>query len=165
MLSGGYLAVLDCTQIATYCTLCLVADRHGISFYRPESLARIVKRPGTDVANALDALVRRGLIVCDGRYVQVLDLDDVEKGIARVNAPAGATPSASLVSPEVIEPVGQPPEEILASLAPAEKERLLQQARQCFELFGAKRTPSPGALAAAAVGILRHEEALPRRKP
>ena len=55
VLSGGHLARLDSTQIATYFTLCLVADRHGISFYRPETLAKILKRPRDAVTGALTA--------------------------------------------------------------------------------------------------------------
>src|SRR5437660_1066899 len=93
VLSGGYLAMLDCTQIATYCTLCLVADRHGVSFYRPESLARIIKRPTVAVVGALAELSRHGLIACGGRYVQVRDLDEI----------ANSTPVAAS-SPSVLVP-------------------------------------------------------------
>lgn len=165
VLSGGYLHRLDCSQVATYFTLCLVADRHGISFYRPESLARIIHRPAADVTTALDELATRGLIVRDGRSVQVLDLDDIAKDGAFVSAPAPVTPVHPLVPPANAEPV-QSPEQVLAGLDPAERERLFQKARQRFERFLGKRMPRPGVLAAAAVSLLREEQAQgsPRRK-
>lgn len=156
-LSGGYLAMLDCTQIATYCTLCLVADRHGISFYRPESLARIVKRPTVVVVGALAELARHQLIVCEGRYVQVRDLDEIVNSAA----PAGAsttTPPLARIPPAASEEPVEAAEVTLARLSPSERERLFKRARERFERFMGTREPSVGALAAVAVGILREEE-------
>ena len=154
VLSGGYLAMLDCTQIATYCTLCVVADRHGISFYRPESLARIIKRPTAAVVGALAELSRHGLIACGGRYVQVRDLDEIAK-----STPVAAW-SPSVLVPPTPEPAAESPEVTLARLVPAERERLVRKARERFERFMGKREPSSGALAAVAAGILREEEVL-----
>lgn len=158
VLSGGYLALLDCTQIATYFTLCLVADRHGISFYRPESLARIIKRPTIAVVSALAELVRHQLIARGGRFVQVRDLDEIAQKMAGSTADP-ATPPPTLVPPPAPEPPAEAPETTLGRLAPADRERLLQKARGRFERFMGMRRPSAGALAAAAVGILREEEA------
>lgn len=161
VLSGGHLATLDCTQIAAYFMLCLVADRHGISFYRVESLARIIKRPASVVGQALTQLARRGLILCDGRYIQVRDLDE----IATANAPV-AIPTARTVSPPPVPgPTTEAPEVALARLASAEREQLFKRARERFERFLGKREPASGALAATAFGILREEEALRRRRP
>jgi hypothetical protein len=161
VLSGGHLATLDCTQIATYFTLCLVADRHGISFYRVESLARILKRPASVVGQVLTELAHHGLIACDGRYVQVRDLDEIATG----DAPA-AVPAALMVKPPPIpEPPIEAPEEILARLAPAEREQLLQRARERFERFLGRREPSGGALLAAAVALLHEGEVPGRRRP
>src|SRR5690606_9981538 len=97
VLSGGHLARLDCTQIATYFTLCLVADRHGISFYRPETLAKIIQRPRDAVAGALTALAARGLIAHEGRYVQVRDVDEIEAAAAACSRPAPQPAPASAV--------------------------------------------------------------------
>lgn len=163
VLSGGYLAMLDCTQIATYFTLCLVADRHGISFYRPESLARIIKRPTIAVVGALAELARHQLIARGGRYVQVRDLDEIAKMAASTADPA--TPPPALGPPPAPEPPTEAPETTLGRLAPADRERLLQKARERFERFMGMRRPSTGALAAAAVGILREEEASCRTRP
>lgn len=157
MLSDGYLAMLDCTQIATYCALCLVADRHGISFYRPESLARMVKRPAVAVVGALAELARHQLIVCEGRYVQVRDLDDVVNS-APPAAASTTTPPRAQVSSAVPEESGEAAEVTLAQLPLSERERLFKRARERFARFMGKREPSAGALAAVAVGILREEE-------
>ena len=156
MLSGGYLAMLDCTQIATYCTLCLVADRHGISFYRPESLARIVKRPTVVVVGALAELARHQLIACEGRYVQVRDLDEIVK--SATSAATTTTPASTRVAPAALDETTETVEVTLARLSPSERERLFRKARERFERFMGKREPSVGALAGVAVGILREEE-------
>lgn len=161
VLSGGHLAALDCTQIATYFTLCLVADRHGISFYRVESLARIIKRPASVVDQALTRLAHRGLIACDGRYVQVRDLDAVVRDNASVVVPAAATVSP----PPVPDQPAEAPEVVLARLTPAEREHLLRRALERFERFLGRRQPSPGVLAATAVGILHEVKASRRRTP
>jgi len=145
ILSGGYLAVLDCTQIVTYFTLCLVADRHGISFYRPESLARIVKRPTIAVVGALAELARHQLIRCDGWYTQVSDLDEIVKDASPGAAPA--SPPSAFMPPPAPEPPAEAPETILARLASADRERLFQKALERFERFMGMRRPSAGALA------------------
>lgn len=163
VLSGGYLAMLDCSQIATYCTLCLVADRHGISFYRPESLARIVKRPTVVVVGALAELARHQLIVCEGRFIQVRDLDEVVK--SAVPAASRTTPPCAQVPPAAsAEPV-EAADVTLDRLTPSERERLFARARERFERFMGKREPSVGALAAVAVGLLREEEVSCRTRP
>lgn len=155
VLSGGHLARLDCTQIATYFTLCLVADRHGISFYRPETLAKILKRPHEGIAFALTELAASGLIAHEGRYIQVRDIDEIESVAA---APSRSTnqpapPSAAPVAP------AEAPEAVLARLAPEQRERLIERARERFRRFLTHREPSAGVLAAAAVAVLREEEA------
>lgn len=163
VLSGGYLQTLDCPQIAIYFTLCLVADRRGISFYRPESLARIIRRPVTDVASALGELARRGLIARDGWYAQVLELDEVVAGAGPAPHSAPAAPVCSLAPPPLGESVSQSAEQILAGLDPAARERLLLKARQRFERFLGKRVPRSSVLAAAAVSLLREEQLTHRR--
>jgi hypothetical protein len=157
VLSGGYLAMLDCTQVATYCTLCLVADRHGISFYRPESLARIVKRPTIAVVGALAELARHQLIACEGRYVQVRDLDEISKSAAPADA-STTTPPCARIPPAASAEPAEAADVTLARLSLSERERLFKRARERFERFMGKREPSTGALAAVAVGILREEE-------
>lgn len=164
VLSGGYLAMLDCTQIATYCTLCLVADRHGISFYRPESLARIVKRPTIAVVGALTELARHQLVACEGRYVQVRDLDEIVKNAALAAAPTTA-PTSARVPPATAEKTTEASEVTLARLPPSERERLFQKAREQFKRFLGKREPSSRVLAAVAVGIHREEEVSCRTLP
>jgi hypothetical protein len=161
VLSGGYLAHLDCTQIATYFSLCLVADRHGISFYRPETLAKILKRPRDAVAGALTALASRGLIVHEGRYVQVRDVDEIEAAAAACSRPAPQSAPASVVQ----APPEEPPDAVLARLEPAARERLMERTRERFRRFLAHREPSAGALAAAAVALFREEEAACQARP
>ena len=151
VLSCGHLATLDCTQIATYFALCLVADRHGISFYRVESLARIIKRPAPVVGQALTELTHRGLIACDGRYVQVRDLDEIARDEAPVTIPTVRTMSP----PSLPEPPAEAPDVVLARLAPEEREQLLKKARESFERFLGRREPSRIALLATAVALLR----------
>lgn len=160
VLSGRHLARLDCTQIATYFTLCLVADRHGISFYRPETLAKIIQRPRDAVAGALTALAARGLIAHEGRYVQVRDVDDIEAAAAACSRPAPqhAPASAAPAPPE------EPPDAVLARLEPDVRQRLMERTRDRFRRFLAHREPSAGALAAAAVALLREEEATCRTR-
>ncbi len=70
----GHLAGLGPVEVVVYLALCVVADRAGVSWYRPETLARHVHHPADRVRDAITALVRRGLIASEGRYVQVLDL-------------------------------------------------------------------------------------------
>lgn len=160
VLSGGHLARLDCTQIATYFTLCLVADRHGISFYRPETLAKLLKRPRDAVTGALTALVSRGLIAHEGRYVQVRDVDEIEIAAAAFSRPAPQPPPASAIP----APPEEPPDTVLARLEPAARDRLMERTRERFRRFLAHREPSAGALAAAAVALLREEDATCRTR-
>ena len=163
LLSCGYLAMLDCTQIATYCTLCLVADRHGISFYRPESLARLLKRPTASVVHAQADLVRHELIACEGRYVQVRDLDEIVK--SEVPAATATTPASTQVPPAASEEATEPAEVVLARLSPSDRERLFRKARERIARFMGRREPSASALAAVAVGILHEEEISCRTQP
>lgn len=83
IVSEGHLERLGRTETALYLVLCVVADRHGLSWYHPRRLARLIKAEPQAVESALISLASRGLVGLDGRYVQVLDLPE-KPGDSRV---------------------------------------------------------------------------------
>jgi len=92
MVSEGHLVRLNQAEVVVYLVLCVVADRHRISYYRAESLARLVKLPSERVRSALERLVQQEFIAVEGQFIQVLDLDvrkrtQIESAPQEVSAP------------------------------------------------------------------------------
>jgi hypothetical protein len=155
MVTQGRLAELDCVEVAVYLFLCIVADRHGVSWYGTRTLARWVKHPLDAVRQAVLGLARRNLVAIAGRFVQVLDLSGV------VPAPAWP-PSLPVQGSDTANPSPSaqpvPAGERLARLPASEREALLTRARrELGALFGG-REPSQGVLMAVAAGLVGKEE-------
>ena len=154
IMCDGYLTPMSQAEVVVYFFLCLVADRHGVSWYGPRALSRLVKHSPDEIREALMALARRNLIALAGRFVQVLD---VEGAVPEPAEPT--TRSAPEVAPS-LPPSVPPPDpasasEELARLPHQQREDLLRHARERMARFLGFREPNASALAAVAVGLLR----------
>lgn len=150
----GYLTPMSRTEVGVYFFLCVVADRHGMSWYSPRSMARLLKEPPDQISEALTCLARRNLVAISGRFIQVLELD------APVPQPA------SLAQTPVQEPMlaSSPPapatasaHDELARVPHQQREELLRRARERMATFLGAREPSASALEAVAAGLLREK--------
>ncbi len=156
IITGGYLDRLGPGEAAVYLVLCVVADRHGISFYRPETIGRLLKCPGAMVRSTLGALAAQGLIAASGRYVQVRDLDDVGRPPARPAPTTTPTPGAT-DSPPAPEPPAESAAEVLARLPAPVREAYLARARHRLSRFLGPREPAATVVAATAAALWRQE--------
>jgi hypothetical protein len=75
-LQGGFFAALTADQRSLYLFLVLAADRHGVSFYRYDSICSILQIPLETYLAARDALIDKDLLAFDGTRFQVLSLPD-----------------------------------------------------------------------------------------
>lgn len=73
-ITDGFLASLEQIEILLYLFLCLVSDRHGISFYSQDAICSLLHLPVEQLHNATDALIEKDLIAFDGTIYQVLEL-------------------------------------------------------------------------------------------
>lgn len=73
-LTDGFLATLNQKQLLLYLFLCLVSDRHGLSFYAYDAICSLLQLSVDDYIEARDALMKKDLIAFDGTLFQVLDL-------------------------------------------------------------------------------------------
>jgi hypothetical protein len=73
-ITDGFLASLEQIEILLYLFLCLVSDRHGISFYSHDAICSLLHLPVEQLHNATDGLIEKDLIAFDGTIYQVLDL-------------------------------------------------------------------------------------------
>jgi hypothetical protein len=73
-LTDGYLAFLEQMEIILYLFLCLVSDRHGISFYSTDAVCSLLHLTLEELHDATDGLIEKDLIAFDGTIYQVLDL-------------------------------------------------------------------------------------------
>ena len=73
-LTDGFLATLNQKQLLLYLFLCLVSDRHGLSFYAYDAICSLLQLSVDDYIEARDALMDKDLIAFDGTLFQVLDL-------------------------------------------------------------------------------------------
>lgn len=150
-----FLRPMSRTEIAVYFFLCVVADRHGMSWYSPHSMARVLKEPPDQISDALTRLHQRNLIAIAGRLIQVLDLDAVV-------VPDPANP-AEVPAQEPVVSFAAPPaaaasaRDELARLPHQQREELLRRARERMATFLGAREPSTSALEAVAVGLLREK--------
>lgn len=156
IVKSGYLERLGPGDAAVYLLLCVVADRHGISFYRPETLGRLLKRPAASISAALSSLSSHELIALSDRYVQVRDLDDVCRAPVRAPVSPGPNTAAPGLAPE---PPAEPAADVLARLPGPVREAYLSRARQRLAKFLGARAPTATVLAATAAALWREETA------
>lgn len=149
VLTEGYLASLGPIPVALYLVLCVVADRHGVSWYARGTLAGWVKCPVDRIRPALERLVLAGLVALADRYVQVLDLDLL------IPAPAasGRLPVVRN-EPAAVEPPSMTAHEQLEQLPPDLRKELLNRARSQLVRFTGGQEPRQSALEAVAVGLI-----------
>lgn len=72
----GHLERLGSHAALVYLFLCTVGNRTGVSFWSHDRMARAVGLPRNAVQSLLEQLVTANLIVCSGRFTQVLPLPD-----------------------------------------------------------------------------------------
>ena len=155
IVSGGYLAQMEQAEVAVYLLLCIVADRHGISYYNVVTLARLTKCPVEAVRQALGALAARDLIAAQGRFVQVVDLDDRCPAPAFSPKPPVAVTASTRSQPG--ESTAEPAAVVLGRLPAGVRDELLDRARQEMAVFLGGREPTPAVLEAVAAGLLHQE--------
>ena len=148
VLTDGRLDSLGLVPVCLYLVLCVVADRHGVSWYASATLAGLVQCPPDRIRPALDRLVRAGLVTRSDRYIQVLDLDCL--------MPA---PAVSTALPPARQPTPQKPAvptacERLAQIPPDLREELLSRARARLALFLGRKEPRRSVLEALAAGLI-----------
>lgn len=149
IVTDGHLADLGPVDVSVYLMLCVVADRHGVSWHAARTLSTWVKHPPHRVREALDSLARRNLVVLEGRYVQVLDLDLLVIGAeAPVRWSVTETPSA----PAREESPRETARDRLEKLPSEVRERLEERARARLSRF--TREPSKSVVEAVAAGLL-----------
>jgi hypothetical protein len=84
-----YIDQLSHQACALYLFLVTVADAQGLSYYADPSLCQRLSMTSTELHQARQALITRGLVAYHRPLYQVLALD---------SAPSGATPSAAPVA-------------------------------------------------------------------
>lgn len=155
VVSEGLLFPLSQTEVVVYLFVCLVADRHGMSWYGPRSVSRLIKHPPDAIREALASLARRNLIAIAGRFVQVLDVEAVTSESTESTVAPVQGPTHSLAATTADE---LPAREQLARLPHQQKEEILRQARQQMARFLGSKEPSNSVLEAVAAGLLRQRE-------
>lgn len=73
-LSDGFLAALPQKELLLYLFLITVSDRHGLSFYRYDSICSLLQMDLDQYISARNGLIDKDLIAFDGTIFQVLDL-------------------------------------------------------------------------------------------
>jgi hypothetical protein len=73
-LTDGFLASLEQKEILLYLFLCLVSDRHGLSFYSSDAICSLLHLTLEELHDSTDGLIEKDLIAFDGTIYQVLDL-------------------------------------------------------------------------------------------
>jgi hypothetical protein len=154
IITAGHLAHMNQVEAVVYLVLCVVADRNGISYYRPETLARLVKQSTDRVLQALEGLASRSFIAAEGRFVQVTSLD--ERDPPRENHPESPGPVPGEPGDE-----DQPPARvagtILDALPPPLREALLEKARARLRPMLGNRAPTLSVVQAMAVSLWKEE--------
>ena len=95
-LREGFWASLEHHELLLYFLLALVADRQGMSFYRDDRLASILRFVLDDFLSARAGLLRKDLIAHDGSRHQLLSLPPSP---VLASAHCAATPPAPPVAP------------------------------------------------------------------
>lgn len=154
IVTDGHLADLGPADVSVYLVLCLVADRHGVSWHSDRTLSTWVKHPPSRVREALDSLARRNLVAIEDRYVQVLDLGLLVRGAdtavrLRVAEPPPSSASENAPGEMVRVRLARLPTEIRKTLEDRARARLIR--------FTRGREPLKSAVEALAAGLLDEE--------
>lgn len=155
LLLDGHLIPMSQAEVVVYFFLCVVADRHGVSWYGPRSLSRLLKHPPDQIREALIRLDRRNLIALAGRFIQVVDLDQTVPGSADPSPAVPVVDAATSLCAST--PDASPARDALAGLPHQQREELLRRARERMATFLGAREPSVSALEAVAAGLLREK--------
>ena len=75
-LSDGFWQSLSPYELLLYLFLVVVADRHGLSYYRYDKICTLLKTSLDEYLLARDALMAKDLIAFDGLLFQVLSLPE-----------------------------------------------------------------------------------------
>ena len=86
-LRGGFFTTCTVTERSVYLLLVLAADRCGVSFYSRESMAARSGLHLEQIHRAIEGLEAKDLIVCDGKFAQVLSLPPAPATIDGRRAP------------------------------------------------------------------------------
>ena len=81
-LSDGFWQSLSHQELLLYLFLVIVADRHGLSYYRYDKICTLLKISLDEYILARDALMAKDLIAFDGLLFQVLSLPQHGPGSA-----------------------------------------------------------------------------------
>jgi hypothetical protein len=74
--TGGFLSSLDQIPLLLYLFLSVVSDRHGLSFYRYDSICLLLQLTADQYVDARNQLIEKNLIAFDGTLFQVLSLPE-----------------------------------------------------------------------------------------
>jgi hypothetical protein len=96
-LRDGFWAALEHHELLLYFLLALVADRQGMSFYRDDRLAGILRFVLEDFLSARAGLLRKDLIAHDGARHQLLSLPPMP--VLAASKPPAAAALAPPVAP------------------------------------------------------------------
>jgi hypothetical protein len=101
LLREGWLEQMTAGEITVYAFLVLAADRHGVSSYRREKIARVLGMDIAEVARALGMLMKRDMVafkpfsrVSPDGFHQVLEVPRCAVGRAEEKRRTGGTPEA-----------------------------------------------------------------------
>lgn len=153
LLTEGHLAPLEPVPISVYLMLCVVADRHGVSWYAPQTLAGLVKCAPDRIRPALESLADARLVACTGRYVQVLDLDPQTS-----RTDASVRSSTQEPTPTKDVPC-ESARDRLARLSTDARKRVQDRARARLMRFTQGREPLESTVSALAASLLDEEVA------
>jgi len=98
-LRDGFWASLEHHELLLYFLLALVADRQGMSFYRDDRLAGVLRFVLEDFHSARAGLLRKDLIAHDGHRHQLLSLPPTPVLLAAHRAARAPAPAAPPVAP------------------------------------------------------------------
>jgi hypothetical protein len=157
------------SEAAVYLVLCVVADRHGVSYYHPATLGKLVKHPESRVREALETLAQRDLIATAGRFVQVLPLDCARPapGQSRKAPGPGSSATPARLPEGANTPAAAPPEEVpppelsgtqrLSGLSDERREYWRGLAGAEFARFLGKRVPGEAMLDSLAADMAHRQ--------
>lgn len=154
IVTAGHLAQMNQVEVVVYLVLCVVADRNGISCYRPETLARLVKQSTDRVERALESLASRSFIAREGRFAQVASLEDRDPPRENSQKSPGLVPRESTDEDQAPERVAAT---ILDALPPPLREALLEKARARLRPMLGNRPATLSVLQAMAVSLWKEE--------
>lgn len=75
-LNNGFFQALNKDELCLYLFLILAGNRHGVSFYRYDSICDFTNLSLDDYIHTRNSLIKKDLIAFDGRKYQVLSLPE-----------------------------------------------------------------------------------------